>query len=165
MKCLWSGEFQEESPLSNPHEVCFHTGASQDCDTVDMPRLAKGGPHTHGRSPFPCVICQCPMRFAFAVMAFQNPAPRRPLGYLHQWVFWYFGWKFMMSPTFLAKNDPVLGSCKPEFLRGCRPSNPGGCISLPQKRLCSYLTVTQCLLCLLLNNSRLSFKGCTHPWV
>ena len=24
----------------------------------------------------------------------------------------------MMSPTFLAKNDPVLGSCKPEFLGG-----------------------------------------------
>ena len=88
MKCLWSGEFQEESPLSNPHEVCFHTGASQDCDTVDMPRLAKGGPHTHGRSPFPCVIRQCPMRFA--VMAFQNPAPQatRVSASMGIWVFW-----------------------------------------------------------------------------
>ena len=56
MKCLWSGEFQEEPPLSNPHEVRFHTGASQDCDTVDMPRVVKGGPHTHEWSPFTCVI-------------------------------------------------------------------------------------------------------------
>ena len=124
MKCLWSGEFQEESPLSNPHEVCFHTGASQDCDTVDMPRLAKGGPHTHGQSLITCTICKCPMRsWHFRILH------RRPPGYLH--------------PV------PVLGGCKPEFLVGCRPSNPGGHTSLPQKRLC---------LCLLLNISRLSLK-------
>ena len=90
----------------------------------------------------------------------------RPPGYLHQWVFGYFGWKFMMSPTFLAKNDPVLGSCKPEFLVGCRPSNPDDCISLPQKRLCSYLTVTQCWLCLLLNNSSMGLTSFlfTYPF-